>query len=148
MGTSYGDLEDHEGYAMRRLPDGTMTGSWTPQTAEFTSYVAACSCLWRGASHPPTEAGHEEALDEWDRHHARPLLAQAVPPRVRELLYDVKRVVAALGEERPAAGRTAARELAAWASAAAARLGQSAEPPPPATIAEPARKPGTTISRS
>jgi len=97
-----------------------MTGSWTPQTAEFTSYVAACSCHWRGANHPPTDAGHEEAVDEWDRDHARPLLAQAVPRHVRQLLHDVKRAVAALGEERPAAGRKVAQELADWATAAAA----------------------------
>lgn len=130
MGTIYEDLEDHEGYAMRRLPDGTMTASWTPRTAEFTSYVAACSCLWRGADHPPTEAGHEEAIDEWDHDHAQPLLAQAVPLHVRELLHDVKRAVAGLGEERPAAGRKAARELADWATAAEARLGPSAGPSP------------------
>lgn len=148
MGTTYDDLEDHEGYAMRRLPDGTVTGSWTPESGEFTSYVAACSCDWRGANHPPSEAGHEEALDEWDRDHAQPLLAQAVPPRVRELLQDVKRAVAGLGEERPAAGRKVTQELADWATAAAARLGSSARPAPPATIAVPARKPKTTIARS
>jgi len=75
MGTTYDDLDGHEGYALCRLPDGTMTGSWTPETAEFTSYVAACSCLWRGADHPPTEDGYEEALDEGDLGHAQPLLA-------------------------------------------------------------------------
>jgi hypothetical protein len=128
MGTTYDDLDGHEGYAMRRLPDGTMTASWSMQTAEFKCYVAACSCRWRGADHPPTEAGHDEAIDEWDRDHARPLLAQAVPPLVRQLLDDVKRAVAGLGEERPAAGRKAARELADWATAAEARLGPSAAP--------------------
>ena len=45
MGSVYEDLDGHEGYALRRLPDGTMTGSWTAETAAFSSYVAACECV-------------------------------------------------------------------------------------------------------
>jgi hypothetical protein len=31
MGTIIDELDDHEGYALRRLPDGTLTGTWTPR---------------------------------------------------------------------------------------------------------------------
>jgi hypothetical protein len=85
MGTLLDGLYDHEGYAARRLPDGTLTGSWTAATAEFTAYVAACSCAvgdcsyrdWYGTTeHPATDAGEQAAVDEWERVHARPLLAR------------------------------------------------------------------------
>ena len=113
MGSVYEDLDGHEGYAMRRLPDGTMTGSWTPETAVFSAYVAACECDWRGRDHAPTEEGHEEAIDEWDRRHAQPLLAQAVPRNVRRLVREVKQILEDLVDERPAAGVKAIREVAA-----------------------------------
>lgn len=82
MGTILGGLSDHEGYAARRLPDGTLTGTWTAATREFTAYVAACSCStgsgytdWYGSTdHPPTDAGEQAALAEWERVHAWPLL--------------------------------------------------------------------------
>ena len=121
MGSVYEDLDGHEGYAMRRLPDGTMTGSWTPETAVFSAYVAACECDWRGRDHAPTEEGHEEAIDEWDRRHAQPLLAQAVPRNVRRLVRELKQVLEDLVDERPAAGVKAIREVAQWASAIEAR---------------------------
>lgn len=82
MGAVYDDLEDHEGYAMRRLPDGTLTSSWALDTAAFGSYVAACECDGRGGDHAPTAAGYEDAVDEWDRRHAQPLVARAVPANV------------------------------------------------------------------
>ena len=121
MGSIYEDLEGHEGHAMRRLPDGTTTSSWTAETATFTSYVAACECDWRGGDHAPTEIGYEEALDDWDRRHARPLLAQAVPGNVKEMLREMKEVLADLVDVRPAAGLKAVQEVEEWAKAVGAR---------------------------
>lgn len=121
MGSIYEDLEGHEGYAMRRLPDGTTTSSWTAETATFTSYVAACACDWRGGEHAPTEMGYEEALDDWDRRHAQPLVAQAIPGNVKEMLREMKEVLADLVDLRPAAGLTAVREVEEWAKVVAAR---------------------------
>lgn len=121
MGSVYEDLEGHEGYATRRLPDGTMTSSWTAETAAFTSYVAACECDWRGGDHAPTEVGYDEALDEWDRRHAQPLVAQAIPRNVKEMLCAMKQVLADLVDERPAAGLKAVHEVEEWAKAAGAR---------------------------
>ncbi len=54
MGAIYDDLEGHEGFAARRLPDGTLTATWTAATASFSSYVAACGCGWKGGEDPPT----------------------------------------------------------------------------------------------
>lgn len=44
MGTVIEDLYDHEGFGARRLPDGSLTGTWSQQTARFDAYVAACGC--------------------------------------------------------------------------------------------------------
>ena len=116
MGSVYADLEGHEGYALRRLPDGTMTGSWTAETAVFSSYVAACECSWRGSDHAPTEKAYEEAVDEWDRRHAQPLVAQAVPRNVQLMVREMKQILNDLVDERPTAGVKAIREVAHWAS--------------------------------
>src|SRR5919108_560065 len=48
MGEILEELYDHEGYALRRLPDGTLTGTWTYATQAFTAFVAGCDCGWRG----------------------------------------------------------------------------------------------------
>lgn len=122
MGSIYEDLEGHEGYAMRRLPDGTTTSSCTAETAAFTSYVAACACDWRGGEYAPTEVGHDEALDDWDRRHAQPLLAQSVPGNVKEMLREMKQILTDLVDVRPAAGVKAVQELEEWAKAAGARV--------------------------
>lgn len=121
MGSIYEDLEGHEGYAMRRLPDGTTTSSWTAETATFTSYVAACECDWRGGDHAPTDVGYDEALDDWDRRHAQPLVAQAIPGNVKAMLREMKGALADLVDVRPAAGLKAVQELEEWAKAAGAR---------------------------
>jgi hypothetical protein len=82
-GTMLDGLHDHVGYAARQLPTGGLSAWRTPETSEFTAYVAACWCAigeeserdWRGTTrHPPTEAGHDAALEEWERVHAQPLL--------------------------------------------------------------------------
>jgi hypothetical protein len=87
MGTTIDGLIDHEGYAARKLPDGTLTGTWTAETEAFTAYIAACSCAgpdgwseWYGSTeHPPTDEGEEAALAEWEHVHARPLLDETAP---------------------------------------------------------------------
>jgi hypothetical protein len=77
MGVVIEDLWDHEGYAARRLPDGTLTGTWTQATREFDGYRAACGCGWRGeVDYLPTETGGEFAIDQWRSEHAEPLLAR------------------------------------------------------------------------
>ena len=121
MGAIYDDLEGHEGYALRRLPDGTLASTSTPAMPEFRSYVAACECRWTGGDHPPTEDGYEDAVDEWDHRHARPLLAQAVPVEVRDKTREMKRALVELVDQRPIAGLKAAGELVTWAEALAAR---------------------------
>src|SRR4029450_5954276 len=61
MGPFLDALDDHEGYADRRLPNGQLAGGvWTPPTREFTAYVAVCGCGWEGTGEqPPTEEGGE-----------------------------------------------------------------------------------------
>ncbi len=136
MGATYDDLPGHEGYAERRLPDGTLTGSWTNRTATFVSYVSKCECGWTGQGHDPTEEGYEEAVDEWDRRHAQPLLKRAVPPTVTDLIASVKDAVEQLAKERPLAAIEALGRLDRWADAATASLGgrtRSAEAEPETT---------------
>jgi hypothetical protein len=66
---------DHEGYAARILPDGTETGTWTYETREFVAYRARCDCGWRGQhTYPPTDDGEDQAKEEWDHDHLRPLI--------------------------------------------------------------------------
>jgi hypothetical protein len=82
MGRFIEDLWDHEGYGARRLSDGTLTGTWTAATAAFTAFVPACGCGWHGdGEHPPTEAGEQAAIDQWEAEHATPLLAQEAERR-------------------------------------------------------------------
>jgi hypothetical protein len=76
MGTILDDLDDHEGFAHRRLPDGRLAGGvWSRDTLEWTAYVAACGCGWFATrDYPPTEQGEELAVDQWRWEHAEPLL--------------------------------------------------------------------------
>lgn len=77
MGSLIEDLWDHEGYAARRLPDGTLTGTSSYATREFTGFVPACGCGWSGdREHPPTDEGEEAAIGQWRVEHAEPLLAR------------------------------------------------------------------------
>lgn len=118
MGTFYDDLPGHEGYAATRAPDG----DGGPTQSAPSAYVAGCTCGWAGASHPPTEVGYEAALGDWDRRHALPLLAEAVPPAVSDAIGVAQRAVADLTRERPAAGVKALRAMASWAESALMRL--------------------------
>jgi hypothetical protein len=87
MGTILEDLEDHEGYADRRLPDGRLAGGvWSRDTLDWTGYVAACGCGWHGTvDWSPTDAGEEFAVDQWRWAHAEPLLQQQAERRRGEL---------------------------------------------------------------
>ena len=97
MGTFLDDLEDHEGYADRRLPNGQLAGGvWTYATREFTAYVAVCGCGWQASGeHPPTEDGEEAAIDQWRSEHAEPELARQATRRREEL----GRVLGWLGDQ-------------------------------------------------
>jgi hypothetical protein len=115
MGMIIDDLEDHEGYATRRLPDRTLTSTWTRDTNTFDAYVAACSWDWTGRhDHPPTEHGRTTAGDGWKLHHGQPLLATAVPARIRELVDNLHEEVAELADNCPLAARAVANRLAGW----------------------------------
>jgi hypothetical protein len=93
MGVIIEDLWDHEGYAARRLPDGTLTSTGI---REFTAFVPACGCGWHGdREHPPTEDGEELALDQWRAEHATPLLERQATRR-RD---DLARVLGWLGDQ-------------------------------------------------
>jgi hypothetical protein len=130
MGSVYENLEGHEGFAMRRLPDGTTTSSWAVE-AVFSSYVAACECDWRGGDYAPTEEGYEEAIDEWDRRHAQPLVAQGVPRSVGRMIREMKQILNDLVDERPAVGVKALRDVPQWASAIEARASDVERVPAP-----------------
>lgn len=67
-GTRYG----HEGYAAQVLADGTESPH---HVRDFREYRAGCDCGWRGTTvHPPTDAGEDAALDEWNDAHLMPLV--------------------------------------------------------------------------
>jgi hypothetical protein len=87
MGTFLDDLDDHEGYADRRLPNGQLAGGvWTYATRAFTAYVATCGCGWQASGeHPPTEEGEEAAVDQWRSEHAEPELARQATQHRLEL---------------------------------------------------------------
>jgi hypothetical protein len=87
MGTLIEDLDDHEGYVLWRLRDGTLTAAWTSDNRrQVTAYVADCECGWRSTrAHPPTEQGDEAAREEWVREHAVPELARQATRRREQL---------------------------------------------------------------
>jgi hypothetical protein len=112
-------LYDHEGYAARKLEDGSLTGTWNAATAAFTAYVAACGCGWTAeVEHPPTQDGEDAALDDWTAHADQQQARQQA--RRRRELAEVLRALGAIAAyvDNPAnlprivraAGR--ARELA------------------------------------
>src|SRR5205823_4585442 len=129
MGMVYEDIEDHEGYAARRLPDGTLTASWSAASSGFVGYVAACSCGWAGQhEHGPAEAGREAAEREWKAEHASPLVAEAIPASVGKHIKELRAMVAELAAERPAAARHVLEELVAWGGALGQRLSREGIP--------------------
>jgi hypothetical protein len=112
MGVTFEDLEDHQGYAARRLPGATLTSTWIRDTVAVDAYVGACTCGWAGtAQHWPTEAGRTAAEDQWEHVHASPLLAVAVPARITELVDNLRVETAELADHRPLAARAVAHRL-------------------------------------
>jgi hypothetical protein len=81
----YADLIDgeHEGYAARKMPDGTLSGTWGGEYGwdGHVGFVAACDCGWTGQTvYPPGDydsPGYQAAEDAWDREHLQPLIAKA-----------------------------------------------------------------------
>jgi hypothetical protein len=133
MGAILDDLDGHEGYPLRQLPDGTTTSRWTSDPARFTGYIAACDCGWTGVGrYEPTEDGYDAALDEWEHDHARLLLEHVVPDRVQELQRDTMRALRDLAVERPHAATAALRRLDAGRADLARRIDErliAHEPP-------------------
>lgn len=115
MGSYLEDLDGHEGYGTRRLPDGTLTATWSTATARFDAYVAACSCGWVGGEHPVDDDGYDAAVGEWETEHARPLLAVTLPAEVADTVKAAKDALARLTTERPAAARRALDDTGRWA---------------------------------
>lgn len=112
--TSYGDAGyDHEGYADRLMPTGEYSGgeysARYPRDAH-AAFVAACGCGWRGSTaHPPSDAGEDLALHEWEHTHARPVLQRVAH---RELV-EVQRRLRSLASLAAGLTETASRrELA------------------------------------
>ena len=112
--TSYGDPGyDHEGYAAYVLDDGTLTGTWGPDTRPRMTgeLVAACNCGWTGTTRHPGAGGdpldeqaRELALAEWEHTHARPVLEQAQHHALVELQHRLRSVstsAAGLTKTRP-----------------------------------------------
>jgi hypothetical protein len=93
MGAIIDELDDHEGYALGRLADGTLTAALT-HGVEVSAYVAGCACGWHSRhQHPPTEDGEEAAYQQWEREHAVVELAGQATRRRQ----DLARVLAWLG---------------------------------------------------
>jgi hypothetical protein len=92
MGIIIEALEDHEGYADRRLRDGRLAGGvWSQETSGFTAYVAACGCGWTSQyGYPPTQQGERAALADWRDEHAEPLLAHQADQRRAELAQALR----------------------------------------------------------
>src|SRR4029453_17025776 len=138
MGTFLDDLDDHEGYADRRLPNGQLAGGvWTHPTREFTAYVAVCGCGWQATGeHPPTEDGEETAVEQWRSEHARPRRARQPPGsphhpgtggRPRSTNGGLSTPSPSWPARRPAA---AANWAGYWSGSPAAPAGGGAPPPP------------------
>lgn len=108
MGKFIDNMYEHEGYAARRLPDGTLTGQ-VLDYSEITGHVAACDCgggwndpQWYGSTeYPSTEEGEQAALEEWERVHARPLLVSRVPDGLDDDVAAMLDRLRLLAVERP-----------------------------------------------
>ena len=118
MGRIYEDLEEHEGYVARYAA----TDQGAPEEASGdATHVPVCTCGWRGDAHPADDGGYDAAVAEWDDRHAQPLLAGTPPFELRQQAAELRRGLASLVAERPAAALAAAEELQRWADALAAR---------------------------
>ncbi len=120
--TSYGDpAYEHEGFADRRMPTGEYSnGEWStryPANAHV-AFVATCACGWRGTTeHPPTDAGEELALAEWEHTHARPVLGAAQAAELDRLQAPLRDLAAGDLDASPRSPRELAEHLAHLATA-------------------------------
>lgn len=113
MGSTYDDLPDHEGYALR---------------GDDASWRATCSCGW---SEDPVHVqslddeidGYDAAVDRWSTAHARPLLERAVPFEIAELIEETRRALVRLVNERPQAAALALEGINRWTAVLRQRTG-------------------------
>jgi hypothetical protein len=68
---------EHEGFAAYVLPGGRVFIGWTAEAEGFVAYLASCECGWRGDLYDSTDAGEEEALEQWTNAHMLPLIVAA-----------------------------------------------------------------------
>ena len=94
------------------------------------THVPVCTCGWRGDAHPADDGGYDAALAEWDDRHAQPLLAVTPPVELRQQAAELRRGLASLVTERPAAALAAAEELRRFADPLAARAQAALHGPP------------------
>jgi hypothetical protein len=114
MGRYLDDLPGHEGWAGRRLADGTLTSQFLRE-GEFLGHRPCCSCGWIGAEEsPPTEEGEEEALAKWEAEHAGPLAILTVPAALEELYQKLTSELLEVAEDRPLAALAQLRRLREW----------------------------------
>ena len=96
MGALYDDLNGHEGYAARRLPDGTLTATWSP--------------AHRRATRRPSTSGKDAMLSRY-----RPDGAE------EDMIGEVGLAVSKLALDRPAVRTRVLDELATWVAATVER---------------------------
>jgi hypothetical protein len=111
MGRYLGRLGGHEGFAARKLNDGSMIDPSSVEVADFVAYVSACCCpdregvvTWLGPNeYPPTDAGERAAVDEWEQLHARYLLTSPCQPAVVRAVSAMLTRLDAMTVESPVA---------------------------------------------
>ncbi len=109
MGRFLGRLGSHQGFAVRKLHDGSIVESSSARVPEFAAYVAACSASsgaihWYGlGEYPPTEQGERAAVDEWENLHARHLLTATTHSGISADITALLRWLDSLTVESPVA---------------------------------------------
>jgi hypothetical protein len=111
MGRYLDRLGSHEGFAARKLTDGSVIDPGSGAVAEFVAYVSACCCrgregvvTWLGPNeYPPTDAGERAAVDEWEQLHARYLLTTPRQPAVVRTVSAMLARLDAMTVESPVA---------------------------------------------
>jgi hypothetical protein len=101
MATIIEGLYDHEGWLALVLDDGTETNEWSTRIEpRIVGVRPSCECGWRGtlANHPagfPEDNEYDEYMQEWERQHARPVLALR---NLRDAGQEARRAGGALRE--------------------------------------------------
>jgi len=114
MGRYLDDLPGHEGWAGRRLADGTLTSQFLVE-GEFLGHRPCCSCGWIGAEEfPPTDQGEQDALSSWEAEHSGPLAALTIPAPLEHLQRELTSGLLEVAEDRPLAALAQLRQLREW----------------------------------